>query len=162
MRLAEVTRAPILYHQSAPVEFPHVRLADGDDHEMGNVHMAFLHTPGHTPDGISIVVTDRTRGPEPWFVLTGDTLFVGAVGRPDLPGEKDRNAATLHASIHDKLLSLSGELEIHPAHFSGSACGAGLSGKPSSTLAFEKRWNPVLSMVREAFVAHVTRGVPAP
>src|SRR2546425_10485172 len=86
-RLAAVTGARILIHESADAGFPHVDVADGDAHEMGNVRMEFLHTPGHTPDGVSIVVTDRTRGPEPWFVLTGDTLFAGGVGRPDLLGQ---------------------------------------------------------------------------
>ncbi len=160
--LAAATGAVYHLHGAADVAFPFEPLGDGQVLELGNTLIRVLHTPGHTPESIALLVTDLRRGPEPWFVLTGDTLFVGAVGRPDLPGEKERNAAALHASIHDKLLSLPGELEIHPAHFSGSACGAGLSGKPSSTLAFEKRWNPVLSMDRENFVAHVTRGVPAP
>src|SRR3970040_1046491 len=83
-KLAAATGAPILVHEAAPVEFPHVAVADGEEHEMGNVRLTFLHTPGHTPDGVSIVVTDRSRAPEPWFVLTGDTLFSGGVGRPDL------------------------------------------------------------------------------
>src|SRR5207247_10206007 len=99
-----------------------------------------LHTPGHSPDSVCFVVTDLKRGAGPWFVLTGDTLFVGAVGRPDLPGRGRENAAQLYASLHDKLLTLPDDLEIYPGHFSGSVCGAGLSGKPTSTLAFEKRW----------------------
>ena len=73
-------------HASAPVAFPHVALEDGEEHELGNVRITVLHPPGHTPDGVCLVVTDRTRGPEPWFVLTGDTLFAGGVGRPDLLG----------------------------------------------------------------------------
>jgi glyoxylase-like metal-dependent hydrolase (beta-lactamase superfamily II) len=86
-------------------------------------------------------------------VLTGDTLFVGAVGRPDLPGNARENAGTLHDSIHEKLMNLPGDLEIYPGHFSGSVCGAGMSGKPSSTLAFEKRFNPLLSTTRDEFIA---------
>jgi glyoxylase-like metal-dependent hydrolase (beta-lactamase superfamily II) len=93
-------------------------------------------------------------------VLTGDTLFVGAVGRPDLPGRTRENAAERYRSIHEKLLSLPGALEVFPAHFAGSACGAGLSGKPSSTLAFEKRWNPALSLSEEEFVRAVGEGIP--
>jgi glyoxylase-like metal-dependent hydrolase (beta-lactamase superfamily II) len=97
-------------------------------------------------------VTDLKRGTDPWFVLTGDTLFVGAVGRPDLPGQARQNAERLYASIHDRLLTLPDDVEVYPGHFSGSLCGAGLSGKPSSTIAFERRWNPMLSLSREAFV----------
>jgi len=102
---------------------------------MGNTIIRVLHTPGHTPESIALLVTDLRRGPEPWFVLTGDTIFVGAVGRPDLPGNKERNAALLHASIHEKLLPLPGELEIYPAHFLGSACGAGLRPLAQITLS---------------------------
>ena len=105
---------------------------------------------------------DRTRADEPWFVLTGDTLFVGAVGRPDLPGRGRENAAQLYASLHDKLLTLPDDLEIYPGHFSGSVCGAGLSGKPTSTLAFEKRWNPMLSLDQQAFVEALSHVPPKP
>ncbi len=107
-----------------------------------------------------LLVTDRKRGPDPWFVLTGDTLFVGAVGRPDLPGRARENAAELYSSLHEKLLTLSGDLEIYPGHFSGSLCGAGLSGKPPSTIAFERRWNPTLSLNRDAFIEALA-SVPA-
>jgi glyoxylase-like metal-dependent hydrolase (beta-lactamase superfamily II) len=92
--------------------------------------------------------------------LTGDTLFVGAVGRPDLPGNAEESAAQLHKSLHEKLLTLPEALEIYPAHFSGSVCGAGISGKPSSTLAFEKRWNPALALDRAAFIERLTNGTP--
>src|SRR6185295_14101318 len=111
-----------------------------------------LHTPGHTPESVSLVVSDLRRGPDPWFVLTGDTLFVGAVGRPDLPGRARENAAELYDSLHDKLLTLPEILEVYPGHFAGSACGAGMSGKPSSTIGFEKRFNPMLSLGKDAFV----------
>ena len=159
--LAAATSASYHLHRNADVAFPFQPVDDGQVLELGNTIIRVLHTPGHSPESVVLVVTDLRRGPEPWFVLTGDTLFVGSVGRPDLPGQKERNAAALHASIHEKLLSLPGELEIYPAHFSGSACGAGLSGKPSSTIGFEKRWNAALSMDRDAFVAHVTGSVPS-
>ena len=162
-RLAAATGAPILVHEAAPVEFPHVGVADGEEHEMGNVRMAFLHTPGHTPDGLSIVVTDLSRAPEPWFVLTGDTLFSGGVGRPDLLGTGAERALAeqLHASLFDRLLALPDHLEVYPAHFGGAACGKGLSGKPHSTIGFERRFNPVLQFrARAAFVDFVLADLP--
>ena len=85
-RLSEATGAPVIFHKSAPVEFPHLNVEDGERHDLGNVVLSILHTPGHTPDSVSILVTDKTRASEPWFVLTGDTLFSGGVGRPDLIG----------------------------------------------------------------------------
>jgi glyoxylase-like metal-dependent hydrolase (beta-lactamase superfamily II) len=162
-RLADVTRAPILLHESAPVEFPHIDVEDGEEHEMGNVRMTFLHTPGHTPDGMSIVVTDRSRGPEPWFVLTGDTLFAGGVGRPDLLGQRAETllAEQLYDSLYGKLLKLPDHIEIFPAHFGGAACGKGLSGKPGSTIGFERRFNPALQFTAKTdFVRFVLSDLP--
>jgi glyoxylase-like metal-dependent hydrolase (beta-lactamase superfamily II) len=162
-RLAQVTGAPILLHRSAPVEFSHVEVEDGEAHDMGNVGMAFLHTPGHTLDGMSIVVTDRTRGPEPWFVLTGDTLFAGGVGRPDLlgQGEEIGLAEQLYESLHGRLLKLPDHIEVFPAHFGGAACGKGLSGKPGSTIGFERRFNPALQFTSKAeFVRFVLTDLP--
>ena len=155
-RLAAVTGAPILVHEAAPVAFPHVGVADGEDHEMGNVRMTFLHTPGHTPDGLSIVVTDRSRAPEPWFVLTGDTLFSGGVGRPDLLGTGAEHglAEQLFESLYGKLLSLPDHLEVYPAHFGGAACGKGLSGKPHTTIGFERRFNPALQFATKTEFVH--------
>jgi len=154
-KLARRTGARYCLHESADVDLPFEALRDGGEIELGNTRIKVLHTPGHTPESISLTVTDLRRGPEPWFVLTGDTLFVGAVGRPDLPGQAKMNAEELYNSIHTKLLTLSDQLEIYPAHFAGSMCGAGMSGKPSSTLAFEKRWNPMLTKSREDFVTEL-------
>lgn len=137
-------------------------LTDGQRLEAGNVLVDVLHTPGHTDDSICLLVRDLRRGDEPWFVITGDTLFVGAVGRPDLAGREREMAAQLHDSLHGKLLVLPPELEIYPGHQAGSACGAGLSGKPASTLAYEKRFNPMLSLDRDAFVGQLTRDIPPP
>lgn len=151
-RLAELTGARYCLYESADVAFDFTPLADSQELDLGNVTVRVLHTPGHTPESVCLLVTDKTRAPEPWFLLTGDTLFVGAVGRPDLPGRARENAAELHASIHEKLLTLPDDLEIYPSHFAGSVCGAGISGKPCSTLAFERRWNKLLSYPKEEFV----------
>lgn len=155
-RLAERTGAVYCLHESAEVSFPSHQLKDGQEILSGNVVMKVLHTPGHTPESICLLVTDKTRGDQPWFLLTGDALFVGSVGRPDLPGNSESNARILFHSLHEKILPLPDFVEIYPAHFSGSACGKGLSGKPSSTLAFEKRFNRFLSMSEREFVQTIT------
>lgn len=157
--LAERTGAAYCLHRSAPVDFPFTPLEDGDEIELGNTRVRVLHTPGHSDESVSLIVTDLRRGASPWFVLTGDTLFTGAVGRPDLPGDAVRQAGLLYASLQ-KLLSLPDDLEVYPAHFLGSACGAGMSGKPSSTIAFERRFNDLLTMTEPAFVEAVSN-VPA-
>jgi glyoxylase-like metal-dependent hydrolase (beta-lactamase superfamily II) len=158
--LATHTGAAYRLHELADVSIPFVPMRDDEEIELGNTRLRVLHTPGHSPESVSLLVTDLKRGTDPWFVLTGDTLFVGAVGRPDLPGRARENAAQLYTSIHQKLLTLPDDVEIYPGHFSGSLCGTGLSGKPSSTVAFERRWNPLLSIGRDAFVAALA-DVPA-
>ncbi len=158
--LALATGAPYRLHEEADVAVAFTPMHDGENIELGNTRVRVLHTPGHSPESVSLLVTDLKRGTDPWFVLTGDTLFVGAVGRPDLPGRARENAALLYTSIHQKLLTLPDDVEIYPGHFSGSLCGAGLSGKPSSTIAFERRWNPMLSLEPDAFVAALA-DVPA-
>jgi hydroxyacylglutathione hydrolase len=160
--LAQRVDAPYCLHESADVAFPFEPLRDGQELDLGNTRVKVLHTPGHTPESVCLVVTDLRRGTDPWFVATGDTLFVGAVGRPDLPGKARENAAELFDSIHEKLLTLPDDVEIFPAHFAGSLCGAGMSGKPSSTIAFEKRWNPLLSKPRDEFVAALVDVPPKP
>jgi len=158
--LARKVGAAYCLHESADVAIPFEAVKDGQEIELGNTRVRVLHTPGHTPESISLLVTDLRRGTEPWFVLTGDTMFVGAVGRPDLPGQARENAAQIYDSIHGKLLGLPDDLEVFPAHFSGSMCGANMSGKPSSTIGFEKRWNPMLGRSKEEFVAALV-DVPA-
>ena len=161
-QLAQRTGAQYCLHHSADVTFPFTALEEGDEIELGNTRVKVLHTPGHSPESVCLLVTDLKRGSEPWFVLTGDTLFVGAVGRPDLPGRARENAAELYRSIHEKLLTLPADLEIYPGHFSGSVCGTGLSGKPTSTIAFERRWNPMLSLDRQAFIDAMVDVPPKP
>lgn len=161
--LAEKCGGLYCLHESnaGRVKFPFEALHDGQHIVVGNVVVQVIHTPGHTPDSVSLTVTDRRRGDAPWFVLTGDTLFVGAVGRPDLAGKEKEMASQLFDTLYERLLSLPGEVELYPGHTSGSVCGAGISGKPGSTLAFEKRWNPMLNMERDAFVEALTRDIPS-
>jgi len=160
--LAKKAGALYCLHEAADVSLPFEPLRDGQELELGNTRVRVLHTPGHTQESVCLVVTDIRRGPEPWFVLTGDTLFVGAVGRPDLPGRARENAGELFDSIHQKLLTLPDALEVYPGHFSGSMCGAGMSGKPSSTVAFEKHWNPLLGKPRSEFIDELAAVSPKP
>ena len=160
--LARRVDAPYCLHEAARecVRFDFEALRDEQIIDVGNVTVRVLHTPGHTPDSMCLLVTDKRRGEAPWFVLTGDTLFVGAVGRPDLAGREREMAGSLYDSLHERLLRLPPELEIYPGHQAGSACGAGLSGKPASTLGFEKRFNPLLGLTREAFVEQLCAQIP--
>lgn len=160
-QLAEMVGAKYCLHENAQVQFPFTALKDQDVIEVGNVRIAVLHTPGHTLDSICLLVSDNRRSKEPWFVLTGDTLFVGSIGRPDLAGREMEMAGMLFDSLHNKLLCLPDMTEIYPAHQAGSVCGAGISGKPVSTLGFEKRFNTVLSTQdKAAFIALLTSEIP--
>lgn len=157
--LAEKAGATYCLHEAAAelTSMPFSPLRDGQVLDVGNTQVRVLHTP----ESVSLLVTDLRRGDASWFVLTGDTLFVGAVGRPDLAGRERDYAGTLYDTLQSKLLSLPDDIEIFPAHQAGSACGAGLSGKPSSTIGFEKRWNPLLSLDRAAFIDQVVADIPA-
>ena len=157
--LAALTRAPIMVHHAAGVAFEHLALRDGDDIEIGKVRLKVLHTPGHTPDSICLLVTDGARGHEPWFVLTGDTLFVGAVGRPDLGGEQA--ASDVYDSLGRILLPLDDCVEVYPAHGSGSLCGRAMSAKSGSTIGFERRFNPALQFKEKPeFVRFLMDAIP--
>jgi glyoxylase-like metal-dependent hydrolase (beta-lactamase superfamily II) len=161
-KLADLTGAAYCLHESnsGRVNFAFEALKDNQRIEVGNVFVDVIHTPGHTPDSICLLVTDKRRAEQPWFVLTGDTLFVGSAGRPDLAGRESEMAAQIHDTLHARLLTLPAEVEVYPGHTSGSACGAGMSGKPMSTIGFEKRWNPMLAMDRDAFVTALTETIP--
>ena len=162
--LAERTGSAYALHESAPVAFPFFPLRDAEQIGLGNVTAKVLHTPGHTPESICLLVTDTTRGLEPWFLLTGDTLFVGSVGRPDLSDQVEQSAKDLYRSLQRQILPLPDNLEVYPGHFSGSVCGKGMSGKPMSSLGFEKRFNPLLSAAsEEKFVNAITQtALPEP
>lgn len=166
--LAEVTGAEL--HLSAydegevfEVAFPHTEIRDGDSLTVGNVRLRALHTPGHTPEHVGFLVYDTTRAADvPELFLTGDFLFVGSIGRPDLLGEEAKLglARLLHESVR-KVQELPDGLEIHPGHGSGSMCGANISGRPMSTLGYERIANEYLRhMDREAFVSKVLGSVP--
>jgi hydroxyacylglutathione hydrolase len=157
--LAALTKAPIFLHGASRAVFEHQSVRDGDHIDVGSVRLTVLHTPGHTPDSLCLLVTDRSRGGEPWFVLTGDTLFIGDVGRPDLGGAEA--AGHLYESLHAALLSLADSVEVYPAHGSGSLCGRAMSSKTASTIGFERRFNPALQARSKAeFVDQLMSALP--
>jgi len=157
--LSAKTGARIHVHPAAEAAFAHAPIADGDAITIGSVRIQVIHTPGHTPDSICLLVTDVSRGEEPWFVLTGDTLFVGDVGRPDFGGE--RAAATLYESLTNRVLTLPDSVEVYPAHGAGSSCGRAMSSKPGSTIGFERRFNPALHATNvDEFVRALMTGLP--
>jgi len=153
--------------EGAGVDFPHRSLADGEMVELGNTLVQAIATPGHALAHHAYLVTDRTRGHEPWFVLTGDALLVADAGRPDLHahGEHtvDELARALYRSLKERLMALPDHLVMYPAHYSGSVCGRGLSANPISTIGFERRHNRALQFADEdAFVAALIEDMPPP
>lgn len=160
--LAEATGADYVLHASAGARFPFYSVSENDQLALGNVQIRVLHTPGHTPEHIALVVTDKTRGPEPWFLLSGHTLMVGDLGRTELATSAEEGARSLYRSVQ-KLKALPDYLEVLPGAFSGSVCGRSLSGKPSSTIGFERRFNRVFGISEEdEFVHHMLENVPSP
>ena len=160
--LATATGAQYGLYADAPVRFAFLPLHDGDVLDLGNVRIRVLHTPGHTPEHVSLLVTDKSRGPEPWFVLSGHTLMVGDLGRTELVARAEEGARALFESIQ-KLKALPDYLEVYPGAFAGSVCGRSLSGKPSSTIGFERRFNKAFQLDdRNAFVEFMLQNIPAP
>jgi glyoxylase-like metal-dependent hydrolase (beta-lactamase superfamily II) len=161
-RLAKATGAEYVLHANAGASYNFRGVREGDVLELGNVLIQVLHTPGHTPEHISLLVTDKTRGPEPWFVLTGHTLMVGDLGRTELASGAEEGARGLFESVR-KLKALPDYLEVYPGAFAGSVCGRSLSGKPSSTIGFERRFNKAFQLDdRDAFVQFMLQNIPAP
>lgn len=161
-RLAEAVGAPYMLFADAPAAGPFKGLRDRDVLELGNVTAEVLHTPGHTPEHICLLVTDRTRAAEPWFVLTGHTLMVGDLGRTELAASAEEGARTLFRSIA-RLKALPDHVEVLPGAYSGSVCGRRLSGKPCSTIGFERRYNEAFRIDdEEAFVRAMLAEIPEP
>jgi hydroxyacylglutathione hydrolase len=158
--LAKAAGAAYVLSAEADVAFPFKGVGDGEILPLGNVTATVLHTPGHTPEHISLLVSDRTRSDEPWFVLTGHTLMVGDLGRTELAVSAERGARDLFRSAL-RLKALADHVEVLPGAYAGSVCGRRLSGKPWSTIGFEKRHNQALAIADEAeFVRFMLAEVP--
>jgi glyoxylase-like metal-dependent hydrolase (beta-lactamase superfamily II) len=159
-RLATECGAEYVLSAAAEVSFAFRAVHDGDVLSLGNVAVTVLHTPGHTPEHICLLVSDTTRADEPWFVLTGHALMVGDVGRTELAASAEAGARSMFASMQ-RLKRLPDYVEVLPGAFSGSLCGRRLSGKPSSTIGFERRHNSAFRMEDEGeFVRTLLQDVP--
>lgn len=161
--LATRTGAEIYLHETSGAEFPHKKIRQDDLIELGNIQLKVLHTPGHTPESITLLISDTTRAQEPWLALTGDTLFVGDIGRPDLVGiEAARGlAGDMYTSLNQKILPLNDSLLIYPGHGAGSLCGKSIGSMRSTTLGFERKYNPALSpRERDEFVQFAISDLP--
>lgn len=155
-RLASLCDATIHVHEEAGADYPHQSFAGGDEIELGDVVIRALHTPGHRPEHTAFALIDRARSEKPWALVSGDSLLVGDVARPDLAVEKDEGAALIHSSLHGLLDGLAPETELWPGHVGGSTCGsAGIDMKSSSTLGYEQANNEVLGFDRDHFVEAV-------
>jgi glyoxylase-like metal-dependent hydrolase (beta-lactamase superfamily II)/rhodanese-related sulfurtransferase len=150
-RLAIEHGLPVHVHEAAGATFEHVPLADGAEIALGDVVVRTVHTPGHRPEHCAFAVIDRSRGDEPWLVLTGDSLFVGDAARPDLAVDARDGAEDLFHSLQ-KLVALGDGVEVYPGHVAGSLCGAAMSSKASTTIGFERRFNHALAEEHSEFV----------
>jgi hydroxyacylglutathione hydrolase len=163
--LASRTGATIVFGEKAGATFPHLDVQDGDEIKLGKVALRVMETPGHTPESISILVIDTEVSDEPQKVLTGDALFIGDVGRPDLAGSKgftaEQMASLLYDTLHQKLLKLEDEVEVFPAHGAGSMCGRNISKETSSSIGQQRRFNYALQpMSKDEFVRMMTTDLP--
>ena len=165
LELAEATGARIVYSSVAQPDFDFMPVDDGEVYSLGDVTLEFRHTPGHTPESMSIVVREHAADELPWAVLTGDTLFIGDVGRPDLLASigysREELADMLYHSLHEKILTLPDETRVYPSHGAGSACGKNLSEELWSTIGDQRRTNyAVAAPDEQTFIALVTEGQP--
>jgi hydroxyacylglutathione hydrolase len=143
-RLALEHETPVSIHPAANAEYPNDPLEDGDEIVLGDIVLRCIHTPGHRPEHCCFAVSDRTRSAEPWIVLTGDSLFVGDAARPDLAVKAREGAEGLFHSLR-RLVKLGDGVEVYPGHVAGSLCGKAMSSKASTTIGFERRFNPALA-----------------
>lgn len=165
IELAEKTGAQIIFGERAKTEFPTLKVKDGDTLNVGKIKLKFLETPGHTPEGITILAENTEAPGEPLKMFTGDTLFIGDVGRPDLIGSKgftaEQMGGMLFDSLHNKILPLPDETEVYPAHGAGSLCGKSLSKETWSTLGNQRQFNYALKpMSKEEFIKVVASDQP--
>ena len=164
LELAKRTGAQIYIGAQAGATFPHVALHDGSEVRLGKLRITALETPGHTPEGICLVVADEEKSPDPWAVFTGDTLFIGDVGRPDLSKTHtpQQLAGNLYDSLHSKLMSLNDQVLVYPAHGAGSLCGRNMRAERSSTIGTERLTNYALQIKgREEFIRQLTENLPS-
>jgi hydroxyacylglutathione hydrolase len=160
-RLARATGAMIHLHELADAEFPHEKLVDGSTIQLGTVAIEAIHTPGHRPEHTSFLLRDHARGGEAWAVLTGDSLFVGDVARPDLAVDAHEGAADIFDSLRNRLLTLPPTVEVWPGHLGGSLCGsAGIDHKTNSTIGFEAEHNRAMKFdSRDEFIEDAVAGL---
>lgn len=164
LELAKRTGAKIYIGAQAGATFPHVPLRDRSEVQVGKLRITALETPGHTPEGICLVVTNEEKSRDPWAVLTGDTLFIGDVGRPDLSKTHtpQQLAGNLYDSLHSKLMTLSDQVLVYPAHGAGSLCGRSMRAERSSTIGTEKLTNYALQIKsRDEFIRQLTENLPS-
>lgn len=158
--LADAAGAPYVLHADAGATLPFHGVRDDDVLTLGNVSARVWHVPGHTPEHIALVITDRRRAAEPWLAFTGHTLMVGDMGRTELAVDAATGARALFASA-ERLRTLPDHVTVLPGAFSGSVCGRGLSGTPVSTIGFERRFNQAFALTDErAFVERMLRDIP--
>ena len=148
-------------HPAANAEYPNDLLEDGDEIVLGDVVLRCIHTPGHRPEHCCLAVSDRSRGEDPWIVLTGDSLFVGDAARPDLAVEAREGAEVLFHSLR-RLVELGDGVEVYPGHVAGSLCGKAMSSKASTTIGFERRFNPALAHDDVSLFVAESTGISAP